>query len=38
MFNLEEEQTLLKTLVTDTFDNLKQVGYLEEIKSEHLNL
>ena len=38
MFNLDEEQTSLKTLATDTYDSLNQVGSLEEIKSENLNL
>ena len=38
MFYLDEEQTSLKTLVTNTFDSLNQADSLEEIKSEHLNL
>ena len=38
MFNLDEEQTSLKTLATETYDSLNQVGSLEEIKSDHLNL
>ena len=38
IFKLEEDQTSLKSLVTDTYDSLNQVGSLEEIKSEHLNL
>ena len=38
MFNLDEEQTSLKTLATDTYDRFDRVGSLEEIKSEHLNL
>ena len=38
MFNLDEEQTSLKLLVTDTCDSLNYVHLLEEIKSEHLNL
>ena len=38
MFNLDEEQTSLKMLVTETYDNLNWVSSLEEIKSEHLNL
>ena len=38
MFNLDEEQTSLKMLVTDTYDSLNCVGSLEEVQSEHLNL
>ena len=38
MFNLDEGQTSLKMFTTDTYDGLHQVGSLEEIKSEHLNL
>ena len=38
MFNLGEEQTSLRMLMTDTYDNLNHVGSLEEIKSEHLDL
>ena len=38
MFNLDEKQTSLKTLATDTYDSLSQVGSLEEIRSEHLKL
>ena len=38
MFNLDEKQTSLKTLATDTYDSLNYVGLLEEVKSENLNL
>ena len=38
MFNLDEEQTSLKVLATYSYDSLSQVGSLEEVKSEHLNL
>ena len=38
MFNLEEEQTSVKTLAADTYDSLNHTASLEEIKSEHLNL
>ena len=38
MFNLDEDQTSLKTLATDTYDNLNCVGSVEEVRSEHLNL
>ena len=37
-FNLDEEQTSLKTSATFTYDSLNQVGSLEEVKSEYLNL
>ena len=38
MFTLNGEQTPLKLLATDTYDSLNQVGSLDKIKSEHLNL
>ena len=39
MFNLDEEQTLLKTLTaSDTYDNLSHTSSLEKVRSEHLNL
>ena len=38
MFDLDEEQTSLKMLATDKYDSLNQVGSLDKIKSEHLNL
>ena len=38
MFNLDEEQTPLKTLATDTYDSLNHVNSLEEVRPEHLNL
>ena len=38
MFNFDEEQTSLETLVTDTYDSLNHVGSLEEIKSEHVRM
>ena len=38
MFNLDEDQTSLKTLATDTYDNLNHIGSVEEVRSEHLNL
>ena len=37
MFNLDQEQTALKTLATDTYDILNHVSSLEEVRSEHLN-
>ena len=38
--NLDEEQTLLKTLTTDTYDSLNKVNSLENITlaEEYLNL
>ena len=36
MFYLDEEQTSLTMLATDTYDSLNHIGSLEEIKSEHL--
>ena len=38
MFNMDEEQTSLKTLATDTYDSLNQVSSMKEISTEHLNL
>ena len=38
MLNLDEEQTPLKMLATDTYDRIKRVGSLEEIKLKHLNV
>ena len=39
VFNLDEEQTSLKTLATDdTYNSLGHVSWLEEVRSEHLNL
>ena len=32
MFNLDEEQTSLKTLATDTYDSLKKINSLENIR------
>ena len=37
-FNLDEEQTSLKTLMRDTHDSLNDVGSLEEIKTEIFKL
>ena len=34
MFNLDEEQTSLKSLATDTYDSLNHVSSLEEVRSE----
>ena len=40
MFNLDEEQTALETLATDTYDSLSRINSLEDIAlaKEHLNL
>ena len=38
MHNMDEEQTSLKTLVTDTYDSSNQVSSLNEISTDHLNL
>ena len=39
MFNVDEEQTSLKTLATnDTCNNFSHTNSLEEGRSEHLNL
>ena len=38
MLNMAEEQTALKTLATDTYDRHDQVGCLQKITQEHLNL
>ena len=38
MFNMDEEQTLLKTLVMDTYDSLNREGTIGEIAKDHLNL
>ena len=40
LFNLDKEQTSLKTLATDTYDSLSKINSLEDIAmvQEHLNL
>ena len=40
MYNMDEEQTSLKALATDTYDSLNRIDSLDEIliTSEHLNL
>ena len=38
MFNLDEEQTSLKMLATNMYDNLNKINSLENIRQEHLNL
>ena len=38
MFNVDEEQTVLKALATDTYYSLSHVSSLEEVRQEHFNL
>ena len=38
MFNMDEEQTSLKTLVMDTYDNRTRVGTINNVVKDHLNL
>ena len=37
MFNLDKNQTSLKTLATDTYDSLNKINSLENRRQEHLN-
>ena len=37
MYNMDEEQTSLKTLATDTYDSIDQVTSISQIGSDHLN-
>ena len=38
MFNLDEEQTSLNMLATDTYDSLNKINSLENVRQGHLNL
>ena len=38
MFNLDEEQTSLKTLATDMYHNLNKINFIENTRQRHLNL
>ena len=38
MYNMNEKQTSLKTLATDTCDIIDQVSLVNEIATDHLNL
>ena len=38
LFNLDKEQTSLKTLTRDTYDSLNKINSIENIRQEHLNL
>ena len=38
MIDLDEEQTSLKALTTDTYDSPNKINSIENIRQEHLNL
>ena len=38
MYNMDEEQTALKVLATDTFENLNRINSVDETIVGHLNL
>ena len=38
MYNMDEEQTALKLLVTDTYDSLNIINSIDETAMDHLNL
>ena len=38
MYNMNEEQTALKVLAADTYDNLNRINSVDEIIVDHLNL
>ena len=38
MYNIDEEQTALKVLVTDTYDNLIRANSADDTIVDHLNL
>ena len=38
MYNMDEEQTALKLLATDTYDSLNRINSTEETPMDHLNL
>ena len=38
MFNMDEEQTALKLLVTDTYDSLNKINSIDDTIVDHLNL
>ena len=38
MLNLDEEQTALKTLATDTYESLYKINSIENLSQGHLNL
>ena len=38
MYTMDEEQTALKILVTDTYDSLNRINLIEETPMDHSNL
>ena len=38
MYNMDEKQTALKVLVTDTCDSLNRINLIDETVGDHLNL
>ena len=38
MYNMDEEQTTLKLLATDTYDSLNKINLIDETAMDHLNL
>ena len=38
MYEMDEKQTALKVLVTDTYDSLKRINSADKIIVDHLNL
>ena len=38
MYNVDEEQTAIKVLATDTYDNLNRINSADETKVDHLKL
>ena len=38
MYNMDEEQTTLKLLVTDTYNSLNRINLIEETPMDYLNL
>ena len=38
IFNLDEEQTSLKAIITDMNDSLNKINSMENVRQEHLNL
>ena len=37
MYNMDEEQTALKLLATDTYDSLNRINSMDETAMDHLN-
>ena len=38
MYNIDEEQTALKLLVTDTYDSLNRINLIDKTAMDYLNL